>query len=70
MHLGAVYDSMVVIIAVQLFIFLKEAGMKHFCKILALLAAAGGLLALTAVLCCRRKRRKRTCYVTLYHYDD
>lgn len=70
MHLGAVYDSMVVIIAVQLFIFLKEAGMKHFCKILALLAAAGGLLALTAVLCGRRKRRKRTCYVTLYHYDD
>ena len=44
--------------------------MKHFGKILALLAAAGGLLALTALLCRRRKGRKRASYITLFRYDE
>lgn len=42
--------------------------MKHLAKILALLTAAGTLLAFTVLLC--RKHRKRTCYITLYHYDS
>lgn len=43
--------------------------MKHFGKILVLLAATSGLLTLMALLYGRRKRRKRTCYVTVYRSD-
>lgn len=70
MQLSSVYGTMMITVDIQPFFQYKEADMKHFGKILALLAAAGGLLALTALLCRRRKRRKRASYITLFRYDE
>ena len=70
MHPGAIYGSMIIIFDRQLFFPDKEADMKQFGKILALLAATSGLLVVTALLCRRRRRRKRASYITLFDYND